>query len=215
LLSRGADPARDIADLAHRERVEFHLFSMGQGQENQALSMLKKCTFEGTWLMLQNCHLNVDFMGELDRLLRASTKARGVGEVPTIDSTKGKGNKKETAETGITVTYPSANQIQGNWTLTKVETREQLNVDQTVSIFNLPIDSSRTFAEKYEVTEDSIFVTHGSEQFYLFQFRNGYKYENGALKINQNSFPVVRFSSTEMILQGPYFKGFELLYLER
>ena len=95
LLSRGADPARDIADLAHRERVEFHLFSMGQGQENQALSMLKKCTFEGTWLMLQNCHLNVDFMGELDRLLRASTKARGVGEVPTIDSTKGKGNKKE------------------------------------------------------------------------------------------------------------------------
>jgi hypothetical protein len=133
----------------------------------------------------------------------------------SLTSFSRKGNKKETAETGITVTYPSANQIQGNWTLTKVETREQLNVDQTVSIFNLPIDSSRIFSEQYQITTDSIFVTHGNEQFYLFQFRNGYKYENGALIINENSFPIVRFSSTEMVLKGPYFKGFELLYLER
>jgi dynein heavy chain len=93
LLSRGADPARDISDLAHRERVEFHIFSMGQGQENQALSMLKKCAFEGTWLMLQNCHLNVDFMGELDRLLRTSSKASVVGEMKTVEAeTIGKSN---------------------------------------------------------------------------------------------------------------------------
>ena len=86
LLSRGADPARDIADLAHRERIEFHLFSMGQGQEKQALSMLRKCTFEGTWLMLQNCHLNLEFMEELDRLLRASTN------VSTTNSDKNSAN---------------------------------------------------------------------------------------------------------------------------
>jgi PKD repeat protein len=126
-----------------------------------------------------------------------------------------KGSKKETAETGITVTSPTASQIQGKWTLTKVETREQLEVDQTVSIFDLPIDSARTFSELYDITDDSIFVTHNGEQFYLFQFRNGYKYENGALQINQNNFPIVRFSSTEMVLKGPYFKGFELLYLVR
>ena len=91
LLSRGADPARDIADLAHRERIEFHLFSMGQGQENQALAILKQCTYEGTWLMLQNCHLNVEFMGDLDRLLRASSKATGTGELASM---KGDSDKK-------------------------------------------------------------------------------------------------------------------------
>ncbi|MCH9823200.1 hypothetical protein OAA90_06355 [Salibacteraceae bacterium] len=126
-----------------------------------------------------------------------------------------KGNKKETSETGITITYPSAKDIQGNWTLTKAETRIQLLVDPTVSIFNLPIDSSRNFSELYEITADSIFVTHNGEKFYLFQFRNGYEYENGSLKLNQNSFPIVRYSGSEMVLQGPYFKGFELLYLER
>jgi len=99
--------------------------------------------------------------------------------------------------------------------LTKAETRIQLLVDPTVSIFNLPIDSSRNFSELYEITADSIFVTHNGEKFYLFQFRNGYEYENGSLKLNQNSFPIVRYSGSEMVLQGPYFKGFELLYLER
>lgn len=126
-----------------------------------------------------------------------------------------KNNKKDTDSKSIRVTYPTQNQLLGKWTLTKVETREQLEIDPTLSIFDLPIDSSRTFQEKYEITTDSIFVQHNGEQFYLFQFRNGYSYENGALIINQSSFPIVQFSSNSMVLQGPYFKGFELLYLER
>ncbi len=126
-----------------------------------------------------------------------------------------KSNKKNTAETGVSVFYPTPTQIRGKWTLTKVETREQLQVDPSISLFALPIDSSRTFNEKYDITADSIFVEHGGEEFYLFQFKNGYTYENGALLINQNTFPIVSFTSTNMVLQGPYFKGFELLYLER
>jgi hypothetical protein len=82
LLSSGADPATDISDLAHRERIEFHLFAMGQGQESKAMRKLTKCAYEGTWLMLQNCHLNCDFMGDLDRLFQAGKYASKVGEVP-------------------------------------------------------------------------------------------------------------------------------------
>ncbi len=126
-----------------------------------------------------------------------------------------KNTKKETAGTQVIISSPPKTDIQGNWTLIKVETREQLEVDPNISIFDLPIDSSRTFSERYEITEDSIFVQHSGEQFYLFQFRNGYQYQEGALLINGTSFPVVQLNSGSMVLKGPYFKGFELLYLER
>lgn len=126
-----------------------------------------------------------------------------------------KGNKSASAKEAVRVTYPRASEIQGNWTLIKVETREQLVVDPNVSLFDLPIDSTRSFNEQYEITEDSLFVTHDNDEFYIFQFSNSCNYDNGTLQINQNYFPIIKFTSSEMILRGPYFKGFELLYLKR
>lgn len=42
---------------------------MGQGQEQIALSLLETAIARGQWLMLQNCHLLVKWLNDLDKAL--------------------------------------------------------------------------------------------------------------------------------------------------
>lgn len=47
---------------------------MGQGQEKLALQYLETAIARGQWLMLQNCHLLVKWLRELEKELEKLTK---------------------------------------------------------------------------------------------------------------------------------------------
>ncbi|KAL3856163.1 hypothetical protein ACJMK2_010948 [Sinanodonta woodiana] len=77
ILSPGSDPASDLVKLA--ERIEFgnnkiKFLSMGQGQEKVALQLLETAIARGQWLMLQNCHLLVKWLQQLEKQLEKLTK---------------------------------------------------------------------------------------------------------------------------------------------
>ncbi|XP_050408300.1 dynein axonemal heavy chain 10 [Patella vulgata] len=77
ILSPGSDPASDLMKLA--ERLEFgtnklKFLSMGQGQEQVALQLLETAIARGQWLMLQNCHLLVNWLRELEKHLEKLNK---------------------------------------------------------------------------------------------------------------------------------------------
>uniref|UniRef100_A0A7N8XJR9 Dynein axonemal heavy chain 10 n=1 Tax=Mastacembelus armatus TaxID=205130 RepID=A0A7N8XJR9_9TELE len=77
ILSPGSDPASDIMKLAERSGFggnKFKFLAMGQGQEKVALQLLEMAVSWGHWLMLQNCHLLVNWLKELEKSLERITK---------------------------------------------------------------------------------------------------------------------------------------------
>ncbi|CAG7714181.1 unnamed protein product [Allacma fusca] len=65
-LSMGSDPTTQIETLARRAHVPCKAISMGQGQEIHARALLSTFMAEGGWVLLQNCHLGLKFMSELN-----------------------------------------------------------------------------------------------------------------------------------------------------
>ncbi|TWW60421.1 Dynein heavy chain 10, axonemal [Takifugu flavidus] len=76
ILSPGSDPTNDLLKLAERSGFgeKFQFLAMGQGQEKVALRLLEKAASHGHWLMLQNCHLLVKWLVELEKSLERITK---------------------------------------------------------------------------------------------------------------------------------------------
>uniref|UniRef100_A0A3B5R955 Uncharacterized protein n=1 Tax=Xiphophorus maculatus TaxID=8083 RepID=A0A3B5R955_XIPMA len=69
ILSPGSDPASDLMKLAESSGFggsKFKFLAMGQGQD--------KAATRGQWLMLQNCHLLVKWLKELEKALERITK---------------------------------------------------------------------------------------------------------------------------------------------
>jgi dynein heavy chain len=92
ILSPGSDPTNDIQKLTERknqihkiniengttgndEHKSLRILAMGQGQEKLALQALHTAQHQGTWLLLQNCHLLLSFLNELEKELELSTKS--------------------------------------------------------------------------------------------------------------------------------------------
>nr|XP_049701305.1 dynein axonemal heavy chain 10 [Helicoverpa armigera] len=77
ILSPGSDPTADLMKLADRCGFgggKFKYLSLGQGQEATALALLEGAISHGQWLILQNCHLLVSFLRELEKQLELMTK---------------------------------------------------------------------------------------------------------------------------------------------
>uniref|UniRef100_A0A803W400 Dynein axonemal heavy chain 8 n=1 Tax=Ficedula albicollis TaxID=59894 RepID=A0A803W400_FICAL len=64
-LSMGSDPTDQINSLSRKLNLECRTISMGQGQEVHARKLLEVSMEQGGWLLLQNCHLGLEFMDEL------------------------------------------------------------------------------------------------------------------------------------------------------
>lgn len=77
ILSPGADPQSDLQKLAEAlgfggNKLKF--LSLGQGQAPVALQLLETAVARGQWLMLQNCHLLVDWLRSLEKVLEKIEK---------------------------------------------------------------------------------------------------------------------------------------------
>ena len=69
LLSTGSDPTGKINDLARKKKKQVRTISMGQGQEPAARKLIATGVTQGSWVMLQNCHLGLKFMAEVEQTL--------------------------------------------------------------------------------------------------------------------------------------------------
>ncbi|VDD77521.1 unnamed protein product [Mesocestoides corti] len=76
ILSPGSDPTEGLKKLAQNvgldpsSRLKF--LSLGQGQEASALKLLKAASSQGSWVVLQNCHLLVKWMPTLEKEIAAA-----------------------------------------------------------------------------------------------------------------------------------------------
>ena len=57
ILSQGSDPTALIMDLARKKKKTVKSISLGQGQEPAARKLINTGVTQGSWVMLQNCHL--------------------------------------------------------------------------------------------------------------------------------------------------------------
>jgi dynein heavy chain len=69
LLSTGADPTGPITELARKRKKQVRAISMGQGQEPAARKLVTQGMMQGSWVLLQNCHLGLKMMNELEGTL--------------------------------------------------------------------------------------------------------------------------------------------------
>ncbi|KJP89460.1 hypothetical protein AK88_00903 [Plasmodium fragile] len=71
LLSLASDPTNMIDDFAKKfKKYPTDKISMGEGQEIIAKEKLKNALISGNWLILQNCHLNKNFIIEVYNMLK-------------------------------------------------------------------------------------------------------------------------------------------------
>ena len=73
LLSTGSDPSTEIETLARNKLHEYRQLAMGQGQEEFGRKMMQDALQYGHWLMLQNCHLCLEFCEEIMEILAEAT----------------------------------------------------------------------------------------------------------------------------------------------
>jgi len=69
LLSPGADPTKLIEDLAKKKKIKTLGVSMGQGQEIIARKYMATASLEGQWVLLQNTHLGLGYLTEVEAYL--------------------------------------------------------------------------------------------------------------------------------------------------
>jgi len=76
LLTAGADPTSSIDEFARKKKkYPTEKVSMGEGQDKYAEESIKKGFIDGSWTILQNCHLGLKFMEDLETILGGDKQA--------------------------------------------------------------------------------------------------------------------------------------------
>lgn len=73
VLSPGSDPMAAIFQAASAEKREVRSISLGQGQGPVAEKMIAQSRRDGSWVVLQNCHLAPSFMSSLEQICESLT----------------------------------------------------------------------------------------------------------------------------------------------
>jgi len=68
VLSPGADPLNNLEKYAESKKKAVMKVSLGQGQGPKAEKMIEEGIKKGNWVVLQNCHLAVSWLGRLEKI---------------------------------------------------------------------------------------------------------------------------------------------------
>lgn len=70
VLSKGSDPTKAFNEFAVKMKMDrkVKMLSLGQGQGPKAVKMIEEATQKGFWVLLQNCHLYISWLQELERI---------------------------------------------------------------------------------------------------------------------------------------------------
>mmetsp|Transcript_3612 Transcript_3612/g.4815 ORF Transcript_3612/g.4815 Transcript_3612/m.4815 type:complete len:1018 (+) Transcript_3612:3935-6988(+) len=74
LLAPGSDPTNSIDELARKKRIPTQKVSMGEEQEIIAKKHIDDAFRDGFWVILNNCHLSLEFMAEMEEILNPKGK---------------------------------------------------------------------------------------------------------------------------------------------
>lgn len=71
ILSKGSDPTKSFVEFATKLKMDrkIRMLSLGQGQGPKALKMIEEASQKGYWVLLQNCHLYISWLNELERIV--------------------------------------------------------------------------------------------------------------------------------------------------
>ncbi|XP_036671579.3 dynein axonemal heavy chain 3 isoform X3 [Drosophila suzukii] len=79
LLSAGSDPMASLFMFAKQRNMydKLKTISLGQGQGPRAEKMIVEAARHGQWVVLQNCHVAISWMGDLERICNDTTLTDG------------------------------------------------------------------------------------------------------------------------------------------
>ena len=81
ILSPGSDPMAALLKFSKQRNVAISSISLGQGQGPRATEQVLKGKKDGSWVVLQNCHLAVSWMPELEVMCENFVDEVKAGEI--------------------------------------------------------------------------------------------------------------------------------------
>eukprot|EP01029_Cantina_marsupialis_P013888 TRINITY_DN307_c2_g5_i1.p1 TRINITY_DN307_c2_g5~~TRINITY_DN307_c2_g5_i1.p1 ORF type:complete len:1977 (+),score=578.12 TRINITY_DN307_c2_g5_i1:155-5932(+) len=80
ILSPGSDPVNMLLKYASDSRKKLDMVSLGQGQGELAEKLIKKAMQNGSWMLLQNCHLALSWLPTLERIHEELSQDKDVNQ---------------------------------------------------------------------------------------------------------------------------------------